>query len=149
MRLPYRANGLFYPNWNRLYRFTAYRWQCSRLPGTDLTQDHTRSSILIQSIDARKARIKCFLILKSHGTSDETYFSFQSTEGAVLKLVQPRWTTFLYGNSNYILQVHIKIIWHRVGKVASSPKRTWSLSQLTCSHMLIPPARRQPKARQN
>ncbi len=24
-RLPFWANGLFYPSWNRLYRFTAYR----------------------------------------------------------------------------------------------------------------------------
>ena len=24
-RLPYWANGLFYPSWNRSYRFTAYR----------------------------------------------------------------------------------------------------------------------------
>ncbi len=36
-RLPYWANGFFYPSWNRLYRFTAYRYQCSRLPDTDLT----------------------------------------------------------------------------------------------------------------
>ena len=35
-RLPYLANGLFYPSWNRLYRFTTYRQQCGRLPGTDL-----------------------------------------------------------------------------------------------------------------
>ncbi len=25
-RLPYWANALFYPSWNRLYRFTAYWW---------------------------------------------------------------------------------------------------------------------------
>ena len=32
-RLPYWANWLFHPSWNRLYRFAA----CGRLPGTDLT----------------------------------------------------------------------------------------------------------------
>ena len=28
---------LFYPSWNRMYRFTAYRLQCCRLPSTGLT----------------------------------------------------------------------------------------------------------------
>ena len=32
------ANGFFYPSRNSmLYRLTAYRWYCGRLPGTDLT----------------------------------------------------------------------------------------------------------------
>ncbi len=31
------ANWLFYPSWNRLYRFTAYRQQRGRLPSTELT----------------------------------------------------------------------------------------------------------------
>ena len=35
--LLYWANGLFYPGWNMLYRFTAYRQQCGRLPVTDRT----------------------------------------------------------------------------------------------------------------
>ncbi len=39
-RLPYRANGLFYPSWDRLYRFTAYH-HCDRLPSNDLTL-HTK-----------------------------------------------------------------------------------------------------------
>ncbi len=36
IRLPDWANGLFYPIWNRSYGYKAFRYQCGRLPSTDL-----------------------------------------------------------------------------------------------------------------
>ena len=51
----------FYPSWNRLYRFTAHRWQCGRLPSTDLTSNKLEKPIHF----TRRARVLSYLVFNS------------------------------------------------------------------------------------